>query len=55
MTRTDVLTDWNRCEELAAHMIAIGIDRHRVDAWLATVAEFLELRLQLIESTEHVR
>jgi hypothetical protein len=51
MTRTDIMADWDRCEILAARMIAVGIDRRKVDDWLAVVAEFLRLRLEQLEAS----
>lgn len=50
MTRTDVMADWEYAETLAALMIAHGIDRHKVDAWLSTLAEFLTMRLEQLET-----
>ena len=51
MTRTDVMADWEYAENLAALMIQHGIDRRKVDAWLSTLAEFLTLRLERMETT----
>lgn len=50
MTRTDIMADWERAEELAALMIQHGIDRRKVDAWLTTLAEFLTMRLERLEA-----
>lgn len=50
MTRTDIMTDWEYAEQLAGRMIAIGIDRRKVDDWLATVAAFLTMRLEQMEA-----
>ena len=45
-SKADILDDYHKAEEMAAHMIRAGIPRHKVDWFIRTATEWTAHRLE---------